>query len=54
LNFFKDPDEGQFQQTLNKANALQLSTETDLKSLGTQRDSVMEVYRKLRDSYERG
>ena len=51
LNFFKDPDEGQFQQTLNKANALQLSTETDLKSLGTQRDSVMEVYRKLRDSY---
>lgn len=51
LNFFKDPDEGQFQQTLNEANALHLSTESDLKSLSTQRDSAMEVYRKLRDSF---
>ena len=52
LGFFKDPDESRFQQTLNQADKLKTSTETDLKALDTQRDGVMETYRKLRDSYE--
>ena len=52
LGFFKDPDENQFQQTLNQADKLQSSTLTDLTALVTQRDSVIEVYRKLRDLYD--
>ncbi|GAB7015898.1 ATP-binding protein [Methanogenium cariaci] len=52
LGFFKDPDENQFQQTLNQADELKKLTETDLKDLVTQRDSVIEAYRKLRDLYE--
>ncbi len=52
LGFFKDPDENQFQQTLNQADKLQSSTLTDLTALVTQRDSVIEVYRKLRDFYD--
>ena len=52
LGFFKDPDESRFQQTLNQADELKTSTETGLKALDTQRDGVMETYRKLQDSFE--
>lgn len=52
LNFIKDPDQSQFHQNINQANKLKTSTETDLTTLVTQRDGVIEAYLKLRDLYE--
>ena len=51
LNFIKDPDQSQFHQNINQANKLKTSTETDLTTLVTQRDGVIEAYLKLRDLY---
>jgi uncharacterized protein YPO0396 len=52
LNFNRDPDENKFQQTLNEANKLKTSTDTELSKLVTHRDGIKESYNKLRDLYE--